>query len=192
MKVQLGINGSSSSAATLVDMEFTQCADGAYVLSNKTEPGSSTQQNAFRRTTVQADLQSTKSGDVRVLLRAKVRVPLASYNVNGTVVTNVPELFIHTILTVPKVVASALLGTLTTSVNDSLDVDPAQEVAQRAVAEAVSILATLMTGQPTNYTFVRTGLQMLPLFKGILGVCPLDYANGDYGSTRVLPPPARS
>lgn len=193
MKVQLGIGGSATAAATLCDLDFTQCSEGAYVLSNTSEPGSSTLVSGFRRVTVDSDHSVDRSGNVRCLLRVRVRVPLTSYNVNGVVVTNVPEMQLHVVLNVPKVMASALQGTLATSdQTDPTSSGDAQTVAIKAVAEAISLLASVMTNQPANYTFVKNGLHLSPFFKGIMGVCPMDYQSGDYGSVRVLPPPARS
>lgn len=193
MKIQLGVDGSASAAATLADMEFQQCADGAFQLSNTQEPGSSSVEDAVRRIIVDGERKTSGNGDVRVLLRVKTRVPLASYNVNGTVVTNVPEIQVHTVLTLPRVAAAALQGTLTTATSTrNTGTDIAQNEAKRVIAEAISLLATIMTNQPCNYSMVASGLMNSPFFYGVMGVCPLDYASGDYGLTRVLPPPARS
>lgn len=193
MKIQLGKGGTASAAATLIDMVLTQCASGAYELTNQDEPGSSGVFAGFRRTTVDADHTVDKSGNVRVLIRVRVKVPLSSYNVNGTVVTNVPELQLHMVLNVPKVMASALQGTLVTgTTTEPYTTDDAQQVAKISVAEAIAVLTALASNQPINYTAVANGLFSSPFFKGVMGVCPLDYQSGDYGTVRVLPPPARS
>jgi hypothetical protein len=194
MKIQLGTGGTASTAATLKDLELEPCAEGAYLLTNQlvfdSEP-----RTAICRFTIDGEHTTARSGDARVLVRVRCKVPLSSYNVNGTVVTNVPEFQVHAVLTVPKVVAAALQGTLTTVGQDS-EGDPgdsAQTVASAAIAQAISMLATLLTNQPANASYVSQFLSSgSPFFKGIMGVCPVNYATADYGQTRVLPPPARS
>lgn len=192
MKVQLGRGGTASAAATLVDLEYQPCADGAYKLDNTLVSGTST--DAFRRFLIDADHTVNKAGDVRVLVRVKCRCPLASYNVSGVVVTNVPEFQVHAILTLPKVVVAALMGTLSTTPDngEEVGVTPAQTMAQESVAEAIATLATILTNQPVNYTQVSGGLTSSPFFKGVMGVCPMNYATADFGTVRVLPPPQRS
>jgi hypothetical protein len=194
MKVQLGTGGNASTAATLKDLELEPCAEGAYLLTNRlvfdADPKS-----AICRFTIDGEQTTARSGDVRVLVRIRCKVPLSSYNVNGTVVTNVPEFQVHAVLTVPKVVAAAIQGTLTTVEQDS-EGDPgenAQIVARNAVAQAIAMLATLLTNQPANATYVAQFLTGgSPFFKGLMGVCPVNYATADYGTVRVLPPPQRS
>lgn len=192
MKVQLGTGGTASSAATLADLEFQPCAEGAFKLDQSLLSGQSTE--AFRRFIIDGEHTVNKTGDVRVLVRVKCRCPLASYNVSGVVVTNVPEFQIHTVLTLPKVVVAALMGTLSTTPDsgEELGVTPAQTMAQASVAEAIAILATILTNQPANFTSVNSGLMNSPFFKGVMGVCPMNYATADFGSVRVLPPPQRS
>lgn len=192
MKVQIGKNGTASAAATLVDLEFQPCADGAFKLDNELISGSGT--DAFRRFIIDGEHTVNKNGDVRVLVRVKCRCPLASYNVSGVVVTNVPEFQVHAVLTLPKVVVAAMMGTLSTTPDngEEVGVTPAQTMAQQSVAEAITVLATILTNQPANFTYVNAGMVSSPWFKGMMGVCPMDYATADFGTTRVLPPPARS
>lgn len=194
MKVQLGVGGSATSAATLADLAFSPCADGAYELTSDLPDGETLSGNEVRRVIIDGEHTTAKSGDVRVLLRVKTRCPLSSYNVNGTVVTHVPELQIHTVLTLPKVVVAALQGTLTTNpgAGEQAGTNQAQFASKAVIAEAISILATMLTNQPCNYTKVLMALNSSPWFKGAMGVCPVNYTDDDFGRYRVLPPPARS
>lgn len=191
MKVQLGQDGSASAAATLLDRNYEPCAEGAYRLDPFDLAGVWT--SAFRRFLIDGEQTVNKSGDVRVLVRVKCRCPLASFNTSGVVTTNVPEFQVHTVLTLPKTVASALMGTLATPTRtEDLGTSSAQEIAQQSIAEAIATLATILTNQPANVTSVMNGLRSSPWFKGAMGVCPMNYATDDFGQQRILPPPQRS
>jgi hypothetical protein len=121
-----------------------------------------------------------------------VKSPVSYYNTNGTIINSAPEITAHIVLKVPRLIANALSGTLTSGVDDSQGGTQAQDKAVKAIVRALTYLCTIVTGQPINTTAMYTAIRSNPLFLGSIGVCPLDYLSGDYGTARVAPPPARS
>lgn len=190
MRIQIGINGTSSAAATLVNADLRQGDGGAVLVTAKPSPGASSDALGFTQVRVTADKEASKDGSRRVYIRLNVKTPITQYNSNGTVNTSTPEVSAHAVVRVPSIVAKALDGAVATSSAAAGTVEDPREQAEAALARALTYLATLMTGQPINYTYVKTSLKSNAVWPGLQDIAPLDFVSGTYGTSRVLPPPA--
>lgn len=192
MDIEIATSGSSTAAATLSIATFRQCEDGVVFIDNAYTPSGTPDPKATITTRIDGQTTATKDGGTSTVLRVKVRAPIAQYNQNGTVVNSLPEVKAHVVVQLPRLLANAVAGAVTTSVQDSLDTQEASQTAKEAIVRALAYLCAMITNEPVNFTKMYQGFTSSPFFMGALGICPLDYQNGDYGTTRVLPPPARS
>lgn len=193
MDIELAKNGTASTAGALVVNSFRQCEGGVVFVDSATLPGGTTSTTApLNISVVDGQTQPTRDGGSSTVIRVRVKMPISYYNTNGTIINSVPEIVAHTVLKVPRLIANALSGTLTNDVDDTHGGATAQQTATRAVVRALAYLSTIVTGQPIDVTALEAAMRSNPLFLGAIGVCPLDYLAGDYGTTRVVPPPARS
>lgn len=192
MKIQIGINGNSSTAATLVQADFRQGDGGAALVTDKPSPGASSPAQGFTQIWVNADKETSKDGSRRVFIRINVKCPISQYNTNGTVNITTPEVQAHAVVRIPSIVAKALDGAVATASSSLGTVEDPKEQAEAALSRSITYLATLLTGQPVNYTYVKSALQTNGVWNGLQGMAPFDFLSGSYGSTRVLPPPSPS
>lgn len=190
MIIQIGANGNSTTAATLLASDFRPGDGGAVLVTAKPYPGASSDAQGFTQVKIESDKETSKDGSRRVVLRLKVKTPITQYNSNGTVNTTTPEVSAHAVVRVPSIVAKALDGTVATASSAVGTVEDPKEQAEAALSRALVFLATLLTGQPLNYTYIKTSLKSNGVWTGLQGVAPLDFVSGTYGTSRVLPPPA--
>lgn len=180
--------GTTSTAATDATLSFRPCAGELVAIPTTGTFAPFTSDTLSGAVVVRLSAQQTRSrnGTARVLLKVQVSVPIASVNSSGSSVVRNQEITLHTVLTVPTTLVSALTGQYVSSVAGYATPKGAAEAGVRA---AIAVLVALMTNQTVDAGQLSTDFATLPFMMGLLGVCPLDAA-GTYGTSWPLPPAA--
>lgn len=189
--ITLASGGTSSAAGTPTLLTFRSCDDGMICVPTQGDlPPLSTDDQMVLPGSVVYRVEASrergpKNGTVRVMIRVRIKFPVARISGAGTVSQD-QEVTLHTVLTLPASAANMLLGQV-----HAVDGNTSPYwTTSASIATAIGIMVSLITNQTVDVGAIRTELPLNPLYMGVLGVCPVDREAGSYGTTHVLPPSA--
>lgn len=194
MKVIMASGGSTSQAGVATEVELRRCEDGTvHVYDQGTlEPALPIVQDTLKDLPgtaimrVSASAEKAKSGTTRVLLKVRLQVPITNVaNASGNMTVTNQEISLHVVAAMPAAFVNALRGAY--AVADNSYASP-KEAAKAAVMTGIGALVAVLTNQTIDLTDLNADLTSLPIYQGMLGVCPLNEDTGEYGTSWPLPP----
>lgn len=191
MDISVSTGGTNTTAGTESKLAFRRCSEGSVFVPSTLGTfapfyTSATPLAGAALINVTALAEKGKGGTHRVLLRVKVRVPITNTNANtGNVTVANQEITLHVVLSASTPFVRALMGEY--AIADSTIASP-KEAAESGVLAAIAALVSILTNQTVDVAGLKSDLSSLPIYSGLLGICPLNEDSGAYGTTWLRPP----